>query len=469
MIELLSELLGEMTQFAYIIVTLQFIVAVLATVALLRARRALKKDNDDLSVAQQVVNDIPEPWDDHGIEQARRGLPEHLHSGGLLRQRVQIAARYLSVGRKVDTGPFTVAAVEQSDNRMRAFKLLTGSLVLLGLLGTVYGLMVTVYELRPLFTLQDFASGSNWEHAFASLSEAFGGMRAAFITTLIGISGTLLLNFFLGLPYQNAEAKWRHGLEQFTYEEIIPLYTPELTHRAIERAAHKLDQMAGTVQQTIVQLALQTETIAGEMNNFVSFISVFDDASRKIRSSVVELKGQHERLIDSVTTMKGSAVSLGQSVQLSKVLTQEYHDKIDQYHDKTVAMSEGVETLIGNLRQNQVDFKNVVMGYVDTLDKLTKKAGESDQQLDVRMNALLNSLNNARLNIRTDLDDITDQLTNTISEDREDAKAAMSSFSRELLDRVDSQMEQLSSLYSAILQLMETSIGKKVEVNGDAE
>jgi len=96
-------------------------------------------------------------------------------------------------------------------------RFLTGLLILLGLLGTVWGLLTVTRALPDIIQGLTIGPGGA-EQAFDSLKESLSpmlaGMGTAFSSTLFGVAGSIILGF-LGLQAQQAQNNFFNELEEW--------------------------------------------------------------------------------------------------------------------------------------------------------------------------------------------------------------------------------------------------------------
>jgi len=100
-------------------------------------------------------------------------------------------------------------------------KFISSILIMLGLVGTVLGLVISVKEIQPMIwgleNISDFSTVTNM--MFSTLS----GMETAFSTTIAGLIGTILLSFFIFClnKYLN---HFITEFESFCIEKLSPLF-----------------------------------------------------------------------------------------------------------------------------------------------------------------------------------------------------------------------------------------------------
>ena len=137
----------------------------------------------------------------------------------------------------------------------------TGLMIFLGLLGTFWGLSMTVSSVGDVIANLGFGS-SDAESAFtelkAGLAQPLSGMGTAFSCSLLGLSGSLVLGF-LSLQMGQAQNAFYNALEEWLSaqvrigsstapggeEQTIPVYIQAL----LEQTADSIDHLARTLER----------------------------------------------------------------------------------------------------------------------------------------------------------------------------------------------------------------------------
>jgi len=178
-----------------------------------------------------------------------------------------------------------------------------GLLIFLGLLGTFWGLLLTVSGVGQMIgTLT--ATGDNTTAMFGSLMEGLqgplSGMGTAFSSSLFGLAGSLVLGF-LDLQASHAQNRffneledWLSGVTRFTASrpvgEIEPS-EPEYIHAMLEQTAETLDKL----QRNVVRDEEQRRQVSEQILSLGRELATFADVSRDGQRLLVAMaKGQAE-------------------------------------------------------------------------------------------------------------------------------------------------------------------------------
>lgn len=121
-----------------------------------------------------------------------RGRPRNLNENGL-------------------RGVLDMILVRFEDDR-ESVRYVVNTLVFLGLLGTFWGLILTVGGFAELISNLNFNDESVLEAMQSGLSQPLGGMATAFTSSLLGLGGSLIVGF-LATQVQLAQSAIFHKLE----------------------------------------------------------------------------------------------------------------------------------------------------------------------------------------------------------------------------------------------------------------
>lgn len=103
--------------------------------------------------------------------------------------------------------------VMRMEDSRESVRYVTNTLIFLGLLGTFWGLILTVGGFAELIGGLDFSDAAVLDAMQMGLSRPLGGMATAFTSSLIGLGGSLAVGF-LGLQMQLAQTAMLHELEE---------------------------------------------------------------------------------------------------------------------------------------------------------------------------------------------------------------------------------------------------------------
>ena len=136
--------------------------------------------------------------------------------------------RILSQGEASATLPYMLDSVAARAEDRRAFvRYLTSALVLLGLIGTFYGLLVTIGGVRDVLGGLSASDNSDTVAMLLSLKQRLAapldGMGIAFSSSLFGLLASLILAF-LELQLFHAQNDLHARLETLVVSDLLPLW-----------------------------------------------------------------------------------------------------------------------------------------------------------------------------------------------------------------------------------------------------
>ena len=147
----------------------------------------------------------------HGYTSGRRGLKL---PPNLLRPVAQmLSSRPKRISATTLNGFMEMILLRFEDSR-ESVRYITNTLVFLGLLGTFWGLVLTVGSFAELIGNLNFSDETVLQSMQAGLARPLAGMATAFTSSLLGLGGSLTVGF-LALQVQSAQNMIYHELEDY--------------------------------------------------------------------------------------------------------------------------------------------------------------------------------------------------------------------------------------------------------------
>ncbi|NIR27996.1 MAG: hypothetical protein GWN84_01405 [Gammaproteobacteria bacterium] len=179
----------------------------------------------------------------------------------------QTVHRILHHGETSATLPYLLDSVAtRGEDRRALVRYLTGALVLLGLIGTFYGLLVTIGGVREVLGSLSAEPGADTLALLTDLRERLAvplkGMGIAFSSSLFGLLASLVLAF-LELQLFHAQNNLQTRLEILVVSDLVPLWgaagtpvstgpeppaTPRYLNALLEATADRLDRAASLLE-----------------------------------------------------------------------------------------------------------------------------------------------------------------------------------------------------------------------------
>lgn len=135
--------------------------------------------------------------------------------------------------------------VRMEDDR-ESVRYITNTLVFLGLLGTFWGLILTIGGFADLIRNLNFNDETVLATMQAGLSRPLGGMATAFTSSLLGLGGSLIVGF-LGLQVQLAQSAVFQKLED-TLAARTNVFQDDMVAGALPKIESVLKRIGGAVQ-----------------------------------------------------------------------------------------------------------------------------------------------------------------------------------------------------------------------------
>ena len=431
--------------FIWGILAIQGIVVFIALKRILSALDEVQTDHSDIDLAEDIFRQEPIINEQNQSEGYSTDLMKKLlnivREDGLLALQIESIHRIGSSGAAIDIRQLGEIIVPELADRLRTFRVLASSTLLLGLFGTVIGLSVTVWKIQPLFI-----GGTPLNEVYEAMGRSFGGMQTAFVTTIVGIISSLILNIFPGRLYSKELNAWKRRINRITLFELIPRLSSGPSTRAIERATKNLGEMAGTVKDSVQTLALQTQRIAGEMSNLLSFISVFDTGSQRIARSLDILSRHYDNMQLIFNKIEGSIEKVNTLIESNIDSVRTYHSDLTDYQKSVGTVVDRVANLLSDLKGDRIEFANMVSSYVSTLEDTMKFINASDIKLRDRYKGLIDALDEIGINLSTRLSQILEHIDEILHEHKKISADLQQSF-------VDQAIEQLRIMINGGLEV----------------
>lgn len=187
----------------------------------------------------------------NGYVNGKRGvkLPPYL----LRSVAMMLTVRPKRISATTLNGFLEMVLIRFEDSR-ESIRYITNTLIFLGLLGTFWGLILTVGGFAELIGSLNFSDETVLNSMQAGLARPLAGMATAFTSSLLGLGGSLTVGF-LSLQVQSAQNAIYHELEDYlsahthisavdTVARVLPqinLTTHELT-KTVQKISDSLEE-----------------------------------------------------------------------------------------------------------------------------------------------------------------------------------------------------------------------------------
>lgn len=301
-------------------------------------------------------------------------------------------------------------------------KRIAGTLVLLGLLGTLLGLSVGVSQMESLLN-----SKQNFNSISDSMLQFIQGMSTAFSTTLAGILATLFLMFviFLVERYRN---RIESSFEIIVVGQVLPVYS--FSHKKDDLAEIKeiikdTRNVIEKVTKETINTNFHTRQLFEKMHDSVlTLTKSIETISEPFKQSSV-LQEQMLNLLGKIET------SLGESQDISHNI----NDAVTRFTDKTDSLNDLMEeTLISMKEQN---------GNIQILREGLSDSSSRNQLLTVRVEELSSNTHN-----------LVSRLSGLIPEMTELTVNAVNTTSSNMIDQLDILKINAEGMFKSYVEQM---------------
>lgn len=318
------------------------VLASVATVNLIRARRRLKKE---MAGVEQLERTGPESSDLEHL------LSDGVFAGSLAGRRVQV---FQGEGGCQNLDLVAASDLEELHQEVAVARGVAGAVVLLGLAGTLVGLSLGVDPLVEVLASETPDANRLWN----AMNESVSGLATAFSTTLLGVIGAFALGGALAM-YGQGSAQVLVALQRASLFILLPAYSIG-DAEDLGAAIAKIDQVRESLENRFDGLTREMERRGEDLSDRVS--SGFDDATaeivrgfrrviepfKQVRDSTLQLVGDPEKeaepLADQVARLGKAVTHLERSVESVERLIPELRDTlITSFHRQSEATREALE------------------------------------------------------------------------------------------------------------------------------
>ena len=233
--------------------------------------------------------------------------------------------RVIGHGDATATLPYLLDSLATRGEDQRALvRYLVGALVLLGLIGTFYGLLLTIAGVRDviggLASEQATDTMALIAHFKDRLAAPLGGMGTSFSASLFGLLGALALGF-LELQLFHAQNDHHAQLEALVVSDLVPLWQPVVTVTA-QTETISPRHLAALLQATtdrLERVAATTEYMANRGEGITRVAEQVANLGEQIESLRTTLQNiENDRTADLRHELRTIARLLAQSSGLSQ-------------------------------------------------------------------------------------------------------------------------------------------------------
>ncbi len=319
-----------------------------------------------------------------------------------------------------------------------------GVLIILGLIGTLQGLITATLEVQPL--LRDIQDLDQLPRISNALQGTLRGMNTAFVTTLAGLLTSLGLGLF-GWLFSLLNSAFLTKFETVVSTEIIPHFT-ETPESVIESSMNRLqvsidgfklgtEDNVRRMEQAIQQLTEkswdtyleQQYVITQELGQIPAELRAslagINEYQVLIRSTVDSSEGTAKRFMEKISEFQANVDAMAKDF---KTTTQ---GAVSQFSDYQARVLEGLETVVSELREESAELKTTIReaqrsqiqfvndlttNLADTLtNTLETQLQSALQPITDSQQAIIEGLREGESNIRSAVSQVSDYQTTLLA------------------------------------------------------
>ena len=405
-------------------------------------------------------------------------------------RRIDALLKIRDSGGQVDNDALADILTGKESRRASLANHILGILIILGLVGTLWGLITALIEVRPIVTgIEDF---EELAEISKTLELIVGGMSTAFVTTITGLLTSLGLGL-VGLVFNRVQSFFRTALEEFVSTEILPRFTqtPEASiDSAVKQLAECTKMLKFTTDENVaaMQNAIQEfmRTSSGgylEQQQILAF--KFDETAENLLKSLAGINEYQVVITSAIDTFKDmTAQSRAEISGYQDALNQALEESVPRLEGESAALQAAIQAyqesqsaLIDKLSTAlQTQIQTVSERQQDTVRALMELVAEereaSHAALREYSDALLaemQDITGQQQNVVQVLTQLTDNLMQLVTEEREASHAAMREYSDALLVEIRDITGQQQNVVQVLTQLAaELKIRPAIEAQNQA-
>lgn len=234
--------------------------------------------------------------------------------------------------------------------------------IVIGLLGTLFGLAESLAHLSDLLRNQDAAKFpvDSLMVTLKDLKELLSNLKSAFVPSILGVLCTVIGMIVFSLYLRIACLPLSRLLEQTT----LTIWIPQLLPTAVQKQIDALQRSEEQLQQRFESA-----------EKVVDFANELEDELGKLSPTI-------KRANKSLNTMAKFADGIN-----------EFSERFEENVDKLSKFQEDINELYNEIHQQSETFHNYLQGRIETTDETQRDTLEALQSQNKKMEILINALN----------------------------------------------------------------------------
>ena len=376
-------------------------------------------------------------------------------SKSIIYRRISDLVQIKQNGGQIDNDALADILTGEQSRKASFANYILGILIILGLIGTLRGLITAITEIQPL--LQDIQNLDQLPTISDALRLTLSGMSTAFVTTLAGLLTSLALGFF-GWLFNREQSAFLTQFERFISTEIIPRFT-QTPESSIESAVTQLTECTNTLKfatqenvsamrQAIQQL---TDTSwGGQLEQQYILANKFGTTAESLLESldkIGEHHTEHQSLIKSTVESfeKLTTESMSAIREYQETLRHGLEDSVPRLEEESKALKTAIE-------EYQEEYQRSLSRFIDDLSSTLQRQLQSITGNQQDMVNVLTELAD-ELQIRSALEvqnQVFERIETQLAENQEEALHAFTQLANGLRDSFRSVLETQNQVFKDI-------------------
>lgn len=379
------------------------------------------------------------------IEECEQSGSYSISGDGVVASRIKLANRLLSKNIRLDSSiAFDVLSTGAGVSVPRGAG---GTVILLGLMGTFFGLMYSVA------TAGGAIDNSTTQGTLDTIQLLFQGMKGIFGTSLCGLFAALILNASRTILIANRDA-FMSRLDSLTLDMQGSVGDGE------ERNKSEIERLFQVVSKNLNDVVASVQNgLSGIVNKVGENLSVTTDKiSDNVNSSVEKVSASVGASVEKMSNNMSKAVEgLNDSVNgMVKVLNESMSGLAKNLSD---SMSSAFTPMEQSVRSLSTSVESIP-------DKLDNKLNGLSQALETGLSGIGTEVKAGLENVTSAASkDIAASVTEQVRQSEEQWKSFMDKLSDETSSNVDAQKEGLETLKNVALQVAEKAQAGSLELS----
>ena len=433
---------------------------VLESLNLKRVQTYIKINHGFGDIAPELLNELDE---------AKVSSPR-----SIIYRRIRDLVQIKQKGGQIDNDALADIHAGEASRKAGLSNYILGILIILGLIGTLRGLITAIIEVQPL--LRDIQDLDQLPTISDALRLTLSGMSTAFVTTLAGLVTSIALGL-LGWLFNLANSAFLTKFERYVSTEILPYFT-QAPESAIDSNIKQLTDSTNTLKFATKENArimndaihrLTDTSWGGFLDQLYGMSMNFGETSKDLLESLRKIK-EHQAIIEntvadfkdttatSVSQIAGVVDSFEKLITTSMSKISEYQSSVESYKD-----------LIGQSMGHVADYQEALRkGLENSVESFRELIAESMAQVSENQEALGKGLESTVESFRELIAESMVQVSGyqeALQEGLENAvpkmRAESEVFKATILEYQNSQAEFVDQLADKLLNILQPIVDKQ--------